>query len=152
MNGQPIFFAAGPQYISGNIFSSTTGNLGSSTQPFSNVYLTGTGYADEFSARSCRATTGQITGLSVGNLYLGSGYASRIESTSEYSNSGTFNYLAPTGRFFPPLLTFSQRTGLWSGIAVPSGTIYDGMMCFQTTSGQQLMIVQSGVWKTVNLS
>lgn len=152
MNGQPIFFAAGPEYISGDIFSSTTGNLGSSMQPFSGLYLTGAGYADEFSARSSRATTGQITGLSVASLYLGSGYTNRIESTSEYSNSGVFNYLGPTGRFFPPLLTFDQRTGIWSGIASPSGTIYDGMMCFQTTSGQQLMIVQSGVWKTATLS
>ncbi len=151
MIGQPIFFAAGPEYISGNIFSSTTGNLGSSTQPFSNLYLTGTGYADEFSARSSKATTGQITGLSVASLYLGSGYANRIESTSEYSNSGVFNYLGPTGRFFPPLLTFDQRISIWSGIVSPSGTIYDGMMCFQTTSGQQLMIVQSGIWKTATL-
>lgn len=152
MNAQSTFFVSGPEYVSGDFFSTNTGNLGASVRPFGSLYLTGTGSMDKLSARAVDAATGQITGLSVANLYLGTGYANRIQSTSEYSDSGVFNYLNPTGRFFPPLLTYDQRTGLWSGLASPTGTIYDGLMVYQTTSGQKLMIVQSGMWKTATLT
>ena len=74
-----------------------------------------------------------------------------INSNSLYSESGSFNYLGPTGLFFPPQMTFSMRTGLWSGISTPSGTHYDGLLVFQIgDSGQALMTVQSGVWKTLS--
>lgn len=131
MIGQPIFFANGPEYISGDIYSYTTGNLGSSIQPFNDLRLTGSGYMDKLIARSISGTTAQITSIT--------------------SNSGVFNYLAPTGIFFPPLLTFDQRTGYFSGYLTTGITPYDGMMCYQTTSGQKLMVVQSGMWKTATL-
>lgn len=153
MNAQATFFVSGPEFVSGNFFSTNTGDLGSFNQPFGNAYLTGTGYMDKLSTRSVEATTGQITGLSVSSLYLtGTGYLNRTETQNSYCDSGVFNYLNPTGRFFPPLLTFEQRTGLYSGLGSPSGTPYDGLMVYQITSGQKLMIVQSGMWKTATLT
>lgn len=172
MLGQPLFFAIGPAEISGNILSVDTGNLGSPSQRYTNLFLTGTGNADTFSGRQLQGTTGQITGLSVSNLYpvsqpnlghpnqqwadvyaTGTGRMDRIETASQFTNSGVFNYLGPTGRFFPPLLTFEMRTGLYSGLLTNSITAYDGLMVFQIgASGEKLMIVQSGVWKTVTLS
>jgi len=172
MNAQCNFFASGPAEISGNILSTNTGDLGAANNPYRNLYLTGTGYVDKFSSRSIEATTGQITGLSVSNLYpvgqpnlgqptqrwsnlyaTGTGYIDRIETNSLYSNSGSFNYLGPTGKFFPPLLTFDQRTGYFTGYVTGAITAFDGSMVFQIgSSGEKLMIVQSGVWKTVTLS
>ena len=116
MIGQTTFYTSGPEYVSGDIFSTNTGNLGSAVNPYGNIY----------------SNTGNISNVR--------------------SDSGVFNYLGPTGRFFPPLLTLGQRTGLWSGLASPSGTPYDGLMVYQINSGQNLMIVQSGMWKTVTLT
>lgn len=171
MLGQSSFFAIGPVEVTGNTVSVNTGNLGSPSQKYTNLYLTGTGNADTFSSRQVEAATGQITGLSVNNLYpigqpnlghptqrwnnlyaTGTGYLDRVETKSQFTNSGVFDYLGPTGRFFPPLLTFEMRTGLFSGLATPEITPYDGLLVFQTTSGQKLMTVQSGMWKTVTLS
>ncbi len=171
MLGQPSFFAIGPVEVTGNTVSVNTGNLGSPSQKYTNLYLTGTGTADTFSSRQLQGATGQITGLSVANLYpvsqpnlghptqqwanlyaTGTGYLSRIETTSQFTNSGVFDYLGPTGRFFPPLLSFEARTGIFSGYLTPIVSPYDGLLVFQTTSGQKLMTVQSGMWKSVSLS
>lgn len=65
--------------------------------------------------------------------------------------TGQFNQVVVTERFFPPKLSFEQRTGIWSGVLTPEVTEFDGLMVYQTTNGQKLMIVQSGVWKDVNL-
>jgi len=73
--------------------------------------------------------------------------------TNISSNSGTFNYLGPTGRFFPPILSPSMRTSIFSGYGSPAISSYDGLMCFETGGGfQRLMVVQSGVWKTVTIT
>ncbi len=72
--------------------------------------------------------------------------------TNLTSNSGVFNYLKPTGKFFPPIVSPSMRTGLYSGLVSPAVTAFDGLMCFETGAGQKLMIVQSGVWKTVTIT
>jgi len=223
--GQPLFFVTGPENVTGDILSSSTGSLGSNVFPFQNSYLTGTSFADIFSSRLTQATTGQITGLTVANLYVlnilpvsqpnlgsfaqpwgdlhvtgtgymdllsarivaastgqitglsvsnlypvgqpnlgqpaqrwnnlyatGTGYLDRVETKSEYSNSGVFNYLGPTGVFFPPLLTLQQRTGWFTGYSTTGITPYDGAMVYQTNSGQKLMVVQSGIWKTATLT
>lgn len=57
------------------------------------------------------------------------------------------------GFFYPPRLTFDQRTGYYTGLATPTGTPYDGFLCFQYgLSGQKFMAVQSGMWKVLTLS
>ncbi len=118
MISQLIFNASGPFEVSGNLLSTNTGNLGSASQPYANIYATGSG--------------------NVKNLY---------------TDSGVFNYLNPTGRFFPPLVSFAQRMSLFTGFASPAVTSYDGLTCFQLgASGEKLMVVQSGQWKTVTLT
>ena len=58
----------------------------------------------------------------------------------------------PYGYFYPPRISFEERTGLFSGLATTGVTEYDGLTCFQTgSSGQALFIVQSGMWKEANL-
>lgn len=171
MIGQSNFYATGPVEVAGNTVSTNTGNLGSPSQKYTNLYLTGTGSADAFSSRLIEGTTGQITGLSIENLYpvgqpnlghqnqqwsniyaTGTGHMNRIETTSQFTNSGVFDYLGPTGRFFPPLLTYEARTELYSGFLTTGITPYDGLLVYQTTSGQNLYVVQSGMWRTVNLT
>lgn len=137
MIGQSVFYASGPVEVSGNTLSTNAGNLGTPTNRYSNLYLTGTGFFDETSSRKASSTSGDFTNLSANNLI---------------SRSGVFDYLAPTGRFFPPLLTLEQRTGLFSGYLTTGITPFDGLLVYQINSGQKLMTVQSGIWKTVSLS
>lgn len=66
------------------------------------------------------------------------------------SNSGVLNYLAATGRFFPPILTAAQRTGIYTGLATTGVSQYDGLIVFQKPE-QDLYVVQSGVWKKISL-
>lgn len=147
-------------------------NLGESSLRWNNLYLNGDAFVNSVQATTLISSlSGTLTGLSVENLYpvsqpnlghasqrwsnaylTGTGYMDRIETKSQSTNSGVFNYLNPTGRFFPPLLTYEQRTGLFSGYATTGITPFDGLLVFQTTSGQKLMTVQSGMWKTLNLS
>ena len=99
----------------------------------------------------------QVSGDSVsvnsGNLgSLAQPYTNLYLAGSIFSESGVFKSLTPTGMFFPPLLTNTQRTGLFSGYASPLSSVYDGLTVFQISPNQQLMIVQSGMWKTVQLS
>jgi len=134
MIGQSNFYITAPIESSGNLF------------------LTGTGFAIEFSANKLLAQTGEIAGLSSTTINAQTGNFYRIESQSQLTDSGVFNYLGPTGRFFPPLLTYEQRTGLFSGYVTTGITPFDGLLVYQMTSGQKLMTVQSGIWKTVSLS
>ena len=61
------------------------------------------------------------------------------------------NVLAQGG-FYPPRLSFQERTGLFSGLSTTGLTQYDGFTCFQTgISGQALFVVQSGMWKRASL-
>ena len=172
MLGQSSFYATGPAEIRGDVFSVNTGDLGSNSQKYQNLYLTGTGNADAFSSRLAFSQEARITGLSVSNLYpvgqpnlghanqrwndlyaTGVGYLDRIETKSQTTNSGVFDYLGPTGRFFPPILTFEQRTGIYAGSETPIDSAYDGMICYQYgASGAKFMAVQSGQWKTLALS
>lgn len=69
MLAQSVFYTSGPLEVSGNSLSTSTGNLGSAANKYSNLFLTGTGFADEFSARKASYLTGEITGLSISNLY-----------------------------------------------------------------------------------
>ena len=61
--------------------------------------------------------------------------------------------ISATEYLFPPLLSFQERIGLWSGFSTPQVSLYDGLIVFQTgLSGQNFMGVQSGMWKTFSLS
>lgn len=180
MIGQPNFNAKGPAEFSGSIFSSSSGNLGSSSKMFSNLYLTGTGYMDKLTSRETYSLTGYSQQQSIEQLYpigqpnlghanqrwanlyaTGTGYFDKVDSrqistqtvtsTSEICESGVFNYLGPTGRFFPPQMTQLQRTGLWSGYATTGLSSYDGIMVFQIPD-QNFYVVRSGQWKVINLS
>lgn len=55
------------------------------------------------------------------------------------------------GSFYPPRLSLEQRTGYFSGLATTGITPFDGVMVFQTGSGQSLFVVQSGMWKRASL-
>lgn len=147
-----------------NLYPVGQPDLGHNTQRWNNLYLTGEAIADEFSSRELNASVGQITGLSVSELYpvgqpdlghanqrwndlyaTGVGYLDRIETESQNTNSGVFNYLGPTGRFFPPILTEAQRTGLYSGYLTTGVSPFDGLMVYQKPD-QNLYVVKSGMW------
>ena len=55
------------------------------------------------------------------------------------------------GYFYPPRVSYSERTGLYSGLLTTGLTEYDGLTCFQTGSGQALFVVQSGIWRQASL-
>mgnify|MGYP000867254833 CR=1 FL=1 len=68
-------------------------------------------------------------------------------------NIFTVNNLYGLSGFYPPRMTFEQRTGYFSGLSTPTGTPFDGFLCYQIgNSGQNFMAVQSGMWKTLTLS
>ena len=52
----------------------------------------------------------------------------------------------------PPILSIEDRTGLfYSGNASPQNTTFDGGLIYQTgTSGQKLLLLQSGQWKEIS--
>mgnify|MGYP005608894885 CR=1 FL=1 len=56
------------------------------------------------------------------------------------------------GYFYPPQLSFEQRTGLFSGFMTTGITPFDGLMVWQSgNSDQALFVVQSGMWKRASL-
>lgn len=76
MNAQSTFFVSGPEYVSGDFFSTNTGNLGSSAQSFRNIYLTGTGYGYSqeviYNGRSEEVITrAEVTGRFIANYLTG---------------------------------------------------------------------------------
>jgi len=76
MNAQSTFFVIGPEYVSGDFFSTNTGNLGSSAQSFRNIYLTGTGYGYSqeviYNGRSEEVITrAEVTGRFIANYLTG---------------------------------------------------------------------------------
>lgn len=144
MLGQPSFFAIGPAEISGNTVSVNTGNLGSASQRYTNLFLTGTGSADTFSSRQLLGTTGQITGLSVSNLYpvgqpnlghptqkwtnsylTGTGYAYSQEVIYNGQSEEVITRAEVTGRFVAKYLLSDHpvrfATGLVTGTTVSLG-------------------------------
>lgn len=114
MIGQTVFFASGPVEVSGNTLSTNTGNLGTPSSKYSNLYLTGTGFADEFSARKTSLITGEITGLSVSNLYP-IGQPDLGHLNLRWRNT----YTTGTG-YFDRLITreISAQTGQITGLSV----------------------------------
>jgi hypothetical protein len=150
MIGQPSFNVKGSLRTSGSIFSSSLGDLGASNERYGDLYLTGTGYFDEVSARNFSSQTATIQTLTSPQVSAGTGSFYNLQTESQICESGVFNYLNPTGRFFPPILTFSQRTGIYTGSLVAVDSPYDGLMVYQNPD-QSLYIVQSGMWKKVNL-
>lgn len=61
------------------------------------------------------------------------------------------NFLSQ-GYFYPPRLSFQERTGLFTGLASTGLTPFDGFLCFQTgLSGQNFYAVHSGMWKKISL-
>jgi hypothetical protein len=70
-----------------------------------------------------------------------------------YATTGAAQNLSALQTFFPPLLSFEARTGIFTGYLTTGLSPYDGLTVFQTgVSGQKLMVVQSGMWKTVQFS
>ncbi len=143
MLGQIVFFASGPAEISGNILSTNTGNLGSSQNRYSNLYLTGTGFADEFSARKTSASTGEITSLSIYNLYpigqpdlghnslrwrhlyiTGTGYMDKLSAREISAQTGSIDSLSVGTGYFDKVSVreISAQTGEITGLSV--GNIY----------------------------
>lgn len=62
MIGQSNFYATGPVEVAGNTLSTNTGDLGTSSSPYSNLYLTGTGYAPYNGSLGRLITYEEITG------------------------------------------------------------------------------------------
>ena len=48
--------------------------------------------------------------------------------------------------------SLQDRTGIFTGLASPALTEYDGLAFYQTGVGQNLYVVKSGQWKTVQLA
>lgn len=168
--GQPTFYIKGPVEITGNLLSHSNGNIGSESQKWANGFFSATVTGNNSEFYSYAGETGYINQLSVenfypvgepdlghenqrwNNLYLtGDIFADEIECQTITGNSAFFSGLQLSHIFIPPKLTFEQRTGIWSGVLTPEATPYDGLVVYQMTSGQQLMVVQSGVWKTFSL-
>lgn len=69
--------------------------------------------------------------------------------------SGTLDFPREARTFLegvPPRGSFEDRTGIFTGLATPAVTEYDGITFFQTGVGQNFYIVKSGQWKTVQLA
>jgi len=69
--------------------------------------------------------------------------------------SGTLDYPIEPRTFLeavPVRGSFQDRTGVFTGLASPTLTEYDGLAFYQTGVGQDFYIVKSGQWKTVQLA
>ena len=68
--------------------------------------------------------------------------------------SGTLDYPREARTFLeaiPVRGSLADRTGVFTGLATPTLTEYDGIAFYQTGMGQDFYIVKSGQWKTVSL-
>lgn len=121
MIAQSNFYATGPVEVAGNTLSTNQGNLGTPTNRYSNLYLTGTGYVDEVNTRLVDATTGVIDNLSVNGLWINNtGYT---PYNGQYERLIT--YAEVTGRFVANYLQtnhpINYTTGLVTGLSFPLG-------------------------------
>jgi hypothetical protein len=69
--------------------------------------------------------------------------------------SGVMDYPREARTFLeaiPVRGSFEDRTGIYTGLAAPEITPYDGISFYQTGVDQNFFIIKSGQWKTVNLS
>lgn len=69
--------------------------------------------------------------------------------------SGKLDYPRDARTFIeaiPPRGSYEDRTGIFTGLATPAITEYDGITFFQTGENQDFFIVKSGQWKIVQLA
>lgn len=69
--------------------------------------------------------------------------------------SGVMDYPREARTFLeaiPVRGSLEDRTGIFTGLASPALTNYDGISFYQTGVDQNLYVIKSGQWKTVNLS
>lgn len=69
--------------------------------------------------------------------------------------SGTLDYPREARTFLeaiPVRGSLQDRTGIFTGLASPALTEYDGISFYQTGVNQNLYVVKSGQWKTVQLT
>lgn len=69
--------------------------------------------------------------------------------------SGTLDYPTEPRTFLeaiPVRGNLQDRTGIFTGLATPALTEYDGITFYQTGVGQNFYVVKSGQWKTVQLA
>lgn len=84
--------------------------------------------------------------LSYDDFDTGFYYFSPISGILDYPQEPTFY---PAG--IPPVLTFEERTGVFSGVLSPSGTEYDGFLLFESGT-QDPYLLRSGQWQKMILA